>query len=65
MNLDDTKARNNCAGEGQQQFNLPTERPSRPLAEEWKAEESPFLEALHSNAKSGCETVPASEDRSH
>jgi hypothetical protein len=59
MDLEDTEARNNCAGEGQQLFNLPTERPSRPLAEAWWAEETPLLEALRSNAKSSCETVPS------
>jgi hypothetical protein len=28
MNLKETQARNNCAGEGQQQFNRPTDRPN-------------------------------------
>jgi hypothetical protein len=56
MDLDETEARNDCAGEGQQQFNRQTDRlqwlrvwgccESRPLAEAWETEESLLLETV-------------------
>jgi hypothetical protein len=33
MDLEETKARNDCAGEGQQEFNPPTEKPAKLMSE--------------------------------
>jgi hypothetical protein len=38
MDLEETEARNDCAGEGQQQFDLPTDRPIVTLRESEKGE---------------------------
>jgi hypothetical protein len=46
MDLEETAARNDCAGEGQQQFNRPTDLPTRchfPVEGEWQVVVRPLL----------------------
>jgi hypothetical protein len=49
MDLEETEARNDCAGEGQQQFSRPTvggHLRQSPLAEAWEAEEPQLLKVV-------------------